>query len=98
MNKIKTTGRFILRHWFGILCFTFVLYMCFGGEYSLKNIISLHSQEAALRKEIEEYKDSISNFERRIDEVSVDSEQLERHARERMRMHRENEDLYIIEN
>ncbi len=98
MNKIKTTSRFILRHWFGILCFTFVLYMCFGGEYSLKNIVALHSQEAALRKEIEEYKDSISNFERRIDEVSVDSEQLERHARERMRMHRENEDLYIIEN
>ena len=97
MNKIKTTSRFILRHWFGILCFTFVLYMCFGGEYSLKNIVALHSQEAALRKEIEEYKDSISNFERRIDEVSVDSEQLERHARERMGMHRENEDLYIIE-
>ena len=66
MNKIKTTSRFILRHWFGILCFTFVLYMCFGGEYSLKNIVALHSQEAALRKEIEEYKDSISNFERRI--------------------------------
>ena len=97
MNKIKTTSRFILRHWFGILCFTFVLYMCFGGEYSRKNIVALHSQEAALRKEIEEYKDSISNFEHRIDEVSVDSEQLERHARERMRMHRENEDLYIIE-
>ncbi len=97
MNKIKTTSRFILRHWFGILCFTFVLYMCFGGEYSLKNIVALHQQESALRKEIEEYKDSISNFERRIDEVSVDSEQLERHARERMRMHRENEDLYIIE-
>ena len=97
MNKIKTTSRFILRHWFGILCFTFVLYMCFGGEYSVKNIVALHSQETALRKEIEEYKDSISNFERRIDEVSVDSEQLERHARERMRMHRENEDLYIIE-
>ena len=97
MNKIKTTSRFILRHWFGILCFTFVLYMCFGGEYSLKNSGALQSQEAALRKEIEEYKDSISNFERRIDEVSVDSEQLERHARERMRMHRENEDLYIIE-
>lgn len=98
MNKIKTTGRFILRHWFGILCFTFVLYMCFGGEYSLMNIAVLHRQESALRKEIEEYKDSINNFERRIDEVSVNSEQLERYARERMRMHRENEDLYIIEN
>jgi len=97
MNKIKTTGRFILRHWFSVLCLAFILYMCFGGEYSLKNIAALHSQEVALRKEIEEYKDSINNFERRIDEVSVDNEQLERHARERMRMHRENEDLYIIE-
>ncbi len=97
MNKIKKTGRFILRHWFGILCFAFVLYMFFGGEYSVKNILSLRAQENELRKEIEEYKDSINNFERRIDEVSVDSEQLERHARERMFMHRENEDIYIIE-
>lgn len=97
MNKIKKTGRFILRNWFGILCFAFVLYMCFGGEYSLKNILSLRAQESELRKEIEVYKDSINNFERRIDEVSVDSEQLERHARERMYMHRENEDIYIIE-
>ena len=54
MNKIKKTGRFILRHWFGILCFAFVLYMCFGGEYSVKNILSLRAQENELRKEIEE--------------------------------------------
>jgi len=96
MDKIKSAGRFFGRHWFGILCVAFILYMFFGGEYSVKNIISLRAQEDELRKEIEEYKDSISNFERRIDEVSVDSEQLERHARERMHMHRENEDLYII--
>ncbi len=97
MNKIKTVGSFVLRHWFGILCLTFILYMFFGGEYSVMNILSMRQQEAELRKEIGEYKDSINHFERRIDEVSVDSEQLERHARERMLMHRENEDLYIIE-
>lgn len=61
------------------------------------NIWSMRQQEDELRKEIAEYKDSINNFERRIEEVSVDPEQLERHARERMYMHRENEDLYIIE-
>jgi cell division protein FtsB len=97
MNKIKTASAFVLRHWFGVLCVAFLLYMCFGGEYSVKNILALRAQESELRKEIEVYKDSINNFERRINEVSVDSEQLERHARERMRMHRENEDLYIIE-
>ncbi len=97
MNKIKTVGGFIYRNWFTILCCAFFLYICFGGEYSLMNIYSLREQEKELRKEIEVYRDSIDNFERRIDEVSVDSEQLERHARERMHMHRENEDLYIIE-
>lgn len=97
MNKLKTAGSFVIRHWFGVLCVAFLLYMCFGGEYSVKNILALRAQESELRKEIEVYKDSINNFERRINEVSVDSEQLERHARERMRMHRENEDLYIIE-
>lgn len=96
MNKIKSAGRFFRSHWFAILCVAFILYMFFGGEYSVKNIMSMRAQEDELRKEIEEYKDSISNFERRIDEVSVNSEMLERHARERMHMHRENEDLYII--
>ena len=96
-SKIATAIRFVWRHLFGVTCVAFILYMCFGEEYSLKNIVRLHAQEAELRREIATYKDSINNFERRIDEINVDSETLERYAREKMHMHKENEDLYLFD-
>ncbi len=97
MQKIKIYIRFAMRHWFFSLCVGFLLYMFFGGEFSVVNILSLRHQEAALRREIREYEDSISNFQRRIDQVSVDTEHLEKHARERLHMHRRNEDLYLFD-
>lgn len=98
MHKVKLYLRFAMRHWFFTLCTGFLVYMFFGGEFSVMNILSLRHQEAELRKEIREYEDSISHFQRRIDQVSVDTEHLEKHAREQLHMHRRNEDLYIFDN
>lgn len=89
--------RFALQHWFKTLCLLFILYMVFVSEHSVIRIMRLHAQEDELRKEIRQFEDSIVNFQRRIDQVSVDNEALERHARERLHMHRENEDIYIFE-
>lgn len=97
MQKLKVYIRFAMRHWFFTLCTGFLLYMFFGGEYCVMNILSLRNQEAALRKEIREYQDSIDHFQLRIDQVSVDNEHLEKHARERLHMHRRNEDLYLFD-
>lgn len=97
MQKIKVYLRFAMRHWFTSLCLAFLLYMCFGGEFSVVNILKLKRQEADLRREISQYEDSINNFQRRIDQVNVDSEHLEKHARERLHMHRRNEDLYLFD-
>ena len=97
MQKIKLYIRFAMRHWFFTLCAGFLLYMFFGGEFSVMNILSLRRQEAELRREIRQYQDSIDNFQLRIDQVSVDSEHLEKHARERLHMHRRNEDLYLFD-
>lgn len=97
MQKLKVYFRFAMRHWFFTLCTCFLFYMFFGGEFSVINILSLKRQEAELRREIKEYGDSIENFQLRIDQVSVDTEHLEKHARERLHMHRKNEDLYLFE-
>ncbi len=100
MKFDKTTlyglGRLMWRNKFYTLCGAFFLYMCFIGEHSLYNIASLQKQEDALKSEIAVYKDSIETFQRRIDEVSVNEEELERYARENLRMHKENEDLYLV--
>lgn len=97
MQKMKVYLRFAMHHWFFTMCSAFLVYMFFGGEFSVVNILSLRRQEASLRKEIREYEDSITNFQRRIDQVSVDTEHLEKHARERLHMHRRNEDLYLFD-
>lgn len=86
------------RHWFLTICLVFVAYMLVGSDYSRYQIYKLQQQEDELRAEIRVYEDSIFSFQARIDQVNVDAEQLERHARERLHMHRENEDLYIFDN
>lgn len=96
-SKIGTVLRFAQRHWFKVLCGGFVFYLLFCGDYSLVNIVSLEAQEAELRKEIKACRDSVANYEHRLEVVNADNEQLERFARERMHMHGINEDLYLID-
>ncbi len=97
MSKASKILRFAMRHWFKTLCMLFLFYMLFMSEHSVWRIIRLHAQEEGLRREIRQYQDTIEAFQRRIDQVSVDNEALEKHARERLHMHRENEDLYLFE-
>lgn len=97
MSKPSKLLRFALQHWFKTLCFLFLFYMVFLSEHSAWRIMKLHAQEEELRSEIRQYEDSVANYQSRIDQVSVDNEALERHARERLHMHRENEDLYLFD-
>lgn len=96
-SKLGTLARYAARHWFYVLCAAFFFYVVFLSEYNLIRLWSLQSQEAELRKEIHQYQDSIANFQRRIDEVDTNVAELERYARERLLLHGENEDLYLIE-
>lgn len=97
MSKTSRILRFALKHWFKTLCLLFIFYMFFFSEHSVWRIMRLHAQEDELRREIRQYEDSVVNYQRRIDQVSVDNEALERHARERLHMRRENEDLYLFD-
>jgi len=96
-SKYQAVLRLAKRHWFKVMCGVGVFYLLFCGDYSLLSIVSLRTQEASLRHEIKVYNDSISNYEQRLREVQADNEQLERFAREKMKMLRENEDLYLID-
>lgn len=100
MKKLRTVTvsvlRWIWRQKFYSFCILMVANMCVFGEYSLLQISRLRRQEAALKSEIAVYKDSIEAFNHRIEEVSANEEELERFAREQLRMHRDNEDLYLI--
>jgi len=88
--------RFALRHSFPLFCVCALCYMCFFCEYSLVNILSLQAEENRLRHEKKELQDSLDSYNLRLEELDTDNATLERIARERMHMHKENEDLYLI--
>lgn len=96
-SRLISAGTFVFRHWFGIACGLFVGYMCFFGQYSVVNILSLRSQERGLRHDKRVYQDSLDHFTKRLAELQTDNVQLEKIARERMLMHKENEDLYLVD-
>ncbi len=96
-SKIGAALRLAQRHWFKVFCGGFVFYLLFCGDYSLVNIVSLEAQEADLRKQINMLKDSVANYEQRLDAVNADNEQLERYAREHLHMYGVDEDLYLID-
>lgn len=87
----------IWRNKFTALCCLFVLYMCVFSDHSICRIIELQQQEERLRHEIKVFRDSTESYQRRIDEVSVNEAELERYAREVLRMHKQNEELYLFE-
>lgn len=95
-RTLSGIGHWLWRNKFYSVCAAFVLYMFFFSGHSIYRILELQQQEENLRREIEVYRDSTASYERRIDEVSVDEEELERYAREVLRMHKENEELFLI--
>ena len=87
---------FLKKHLFSILVVLFVLYMGFFDDHSYLQLQRLRHQQTKMEREIEAYRDSIAEYEKHILEVSGDGEELERFAREKLMMKRENEDVYIM--
>ena len=81
---------------FWIIVAIFALFVVFVSDHSLIRYWRYQSEERALRREIEAFRDSIDHYEQAIKEVSVGGSELERYAREKLMMKRENEDVYII--
>lgn len=88
---------FIRKYWFALLVIGFVVFILFFSEHSALQLYRYRHQERYLKREIESFKDSIAEYERLIEEVSGESEDLEHFARKKLGMKRENEDVYLID-
>lgn len=84
-------------HLFGTMLTMVVIWLCFLSEHSLWAIWRLQREKDRLQNEIVTYKNTISQFEESINEVSGDRDAMEHFARERLNMKKENEDVYLIE-
>lgn len=87
---------FIKKHWFGIAVVLFVLYMGFFDNHSYFKLQRLRHQQSKIESEIASYRDSIAEYEEHIKEVSGNSAEMEKFAREKLMMKKVNEDVYII--
>lgn len=93
---MKKTIAFIGKHFFGACVVLFLLFICIFSEHSYYRLHQLKRQQSKLMSEIESYRDSIAEYEAKIDEVSGNSAEMEKFAREVLMMKKTNEDVYII--
>ena len=94
---MKLKNSFWMKHKFAVLAGCFVLYFCFFDDHSVLQFLIYRHQQSELEKQIAAYKDSIARYEGFIRELDEGGESLEKYARERLLMKRENEDIYLIE-
>lgn len=90
-------GKLVWRHKFATFVILFVMWLTFFAEHSIWEIQKINHQQQMLQHEITEFKDSIRHYQELIDDVSGNTEELEHFAREKMRMKKENEDVFLIE-
>ena len=88
---------YIKDHKFGTVLLLAGVWLCFLSEHSLLAIWRLQREKERLQKEIVNYKNTISEFEQSINEVSGDRNAMEHFARERLNMKKPNEDVFLIE-
>lgn len=93
---MKSKIKFIQRHLFWISVFLFILFMCFFSDHSYYALKTIEHQQDQIRDEIASYRDSIAQYETHIEEVSGNTKELEKFAREKLMMKKKNEDVYII--
>lgn len=75
----------------------FVVLMLFYGESSYLKSNEYTQQINELKQEIRENRDTAKVYKRKIEELNADKESLERIAREKYGMKRENEDVYVTD-
>lgn len=87
---------FIKKHFFGICVTLFLLFIGFFSDHSYLALQKLRHQQSVIKDEISQYRDSIAEYEEHIKEVSGNSAEMEKFAREKLMMKKKNEDVYII--
>lgn len=74
----------------------FVVWMCFFDRYDVSTQYSYQTQKKALEKEQTFYETEISRIQQAIHDVQFNANEIQKIAREKYKMKKDNEDIYII--
>lgn len=95
--KWKFWKRFpLLGNRFLLAGLAFGIYIAFFDANSLLNIVSLKAKERALEKDETYYKERISATQKRLEELTSSTDNLEKFAREVHHMKRQGEAVYVF--
>ena len=97
MDKLNKLWSFVRSHKYFITLLTFAAIIGFIDENSMLQRMQYTREEMELRSEIEKYRKEFEESTARLNELAVDSESIERIAREKYFMKKPNEDVYVFE-
>jgi cell division protein FtsB len=75
----------------------FVVWMVFFDKNDLFSQYQYHQQVSKLKEERDFYKTQTAKVSKDLDELTSDPERLEKFAREKYLMRKDNEDVFVIE-
>lgn len=87
---------FIVKNKFFIASCAFVIWMFFFDRYDVATQYSFQSEKSKLEYEKEFYTTEINNIEMSIKDVQYNQTEIQRIAREKYKMKKDNEDVYVI--
>ncbi len=85
-----------IRNKYIIATVAFTVWMLFFDRHDMATQYSYYSQLKALKTEKEFYTTEIERVTKTIDDLNTDPQALQRIARERYKMKKENEDVFVI--
>lgn len=88
-------SRYLNKYVITLLIFGVII--VFVDENSLLRRLSYTNQENQLRREIRRYRSEYEESTRRLNELALDSNAIERIAREKYLMKRPDEDIYVFQ-
>ncbi|HMU14527.1 MAG: septum formation initiator family protein [Bacteroidetes bacterium] len=85
-----------LRNRYGLGLGLFVLYVCFLSDYDLYTTLKLRAELSKKRSEHERYEQDIRTVRAELHELNGDMALLEKFAREKYKMKRDDEDVFVL--
>ncbi len=97
MIKLKQVWTYMSKNKYWVVTAAFVLIIGVFDENSLLRRVSHWYEIRTLNSKIEYYRRQYEENSRQLKELTSNPEELEKIAREKYRMKKENEDIYIFE-
>lgn len=98
MDRLLGIWEFIGKHKYLITVITFGVIIGFLDENSIVRRMQYSREISTLNKEIEKYRKEYEESTERLNELVTNPEAIEQIAREKYRMKKPNEDIYVFDN